>query len=500
MSMTLNTQLDALFDYGLVIMRNQEEEILDEWLHMKDYFYKSGKQSADALAYVIDLLTDNLFDHHANKSKILTEIKFHWQQFEIKQHIEPFILTMLESSIHHVTKINKKDRYKKYQAIQYVFNQIHQHLLTGNQDSPFTYELFLQHLVYSQQLPIDWVAVIGKENEYYQVIKWFDKKQCPIQTNKEIRARSIYSLTDEILHFTSHDHTKNILTIPFEDKHLLLCTDINGTVHITSFVNHSLQLLQSGKMTLTISRQEQQWKDAVIMFNESILRAKNYNDALEYIAEGFVNYLPFGRCAIFSYGKTDELGFHLSAHRLDEASIQSMTEDIHQLPLIQNGLELSRRFEKALKYLQPLYIANASTVFPAEYIKSFQLKSIVITPIFNVATNELLGAAIIDQGAFSQFTISQDIYTALMKFGQSAGEALKKFHSSIQEANETIHFSPREIEVLNLLAEGESTTSAADALHLSEYTVRDYITSIMQKMDARNRTEAVARAIRKGVI
>src|SRR5699024_162712 len=123
----------------------------------------------------------------------------------------------------------------------------------------------------------------------------------------------------------------------------------------------------------------QQWKDAVIMFNESILRAKSYDDALEYITEGFVNYLPFERCAIFSYGKTDELGFNLSAHRLDHATIQAMTEDIHQLPWIQDGLELSRRFEKALKYLQPIYIANANTAFPEEYIKSFHLKSIVIT-------------------------------------------------------------------------------------------------------------------------
>src|SRR5699024_5521222 len=262
-------------------------------------------------------------------------------------------------------------------------------------------------------------------------------------------------------------------------------------VHITPFINHSLQLLQSGKTTLTMSRKEQQWKDAVIMFNESILRARSFNDALESITEGFVNYLPFERCAIFSYSKTDETGFGLSAHRLDNAAIQAITEDINNLPLINNGIELLRMFGKALKYLQPLHIKNASNEFPEEYIKSFQLKSIVVTPIFTASSNELLGAAIIDQGANKEFNITQDIYTALTKFGQSAGEVLEKFHSSIHEVNHTVHFSPREIEVLNLMAEGESTTSAADILHLSEYTVRDYITSIMQKMKARNRTEAV---------
>src|SRR5699024_4392006 len=123
-----------------------------------------------------------------------------------------------------------------------------------------------------------------------------------------------------------------------------------------------------------------------------------------------------------------------------------------------------------------------------------------VTPIFTSSSNELLGAAILDQGPNKEFTISQDIYTALTKFGQSAGEVLEKFHSSMHDLNKTVHFSPREIEVLELMAAGESTTSAADILHLSEYTVRDYITSVMQKMEARNRTEAVARAIRKGII
>src|SRR5699024_5526778 len=121
-------------------------------------------------------------------------------------------------------------------------------------------------------------------------------------------------------------------------------------------------------------------------------------------------------------------------------------------------------------------------------------------PIYTSSSNELLGAAIIYQGPNRAFTLTQDVYTALLKFGHSAGEVLEKFYSSINEMNEIIHFSPRKIEILELIAEGESTTGAADVLHLSEYTVRDYITSVMQKMKARNRTEAVARAIRKGVI
>lgn len=500
MSLTLDTHLDSLFHHGLSIMRKHEQEILQEWTQMKDYFEETGKRSSEAITYSVDLFTNIIFNDSLDKDILLTKIKECWKRRLGNKPIDQFILTMLESSVHHATKLKTEDYYKKHQAIQYVFNQINEHLLTSEDESPFTYDLFLQHLVYSQQLPIEWVAVIIKKDDSYKVSKWFDKNKCLLGTHNDIKAQSMYKLTEDLLQFVCHDQTKNILTIPFEDKQLLLSAEVNGTVHITPFINHALQLLQSGKSTLTVSRKEQQWKDAVIMFNESILRARNFNDALETITEGFVNYLPFERCAIFSYSKTDELGFGLSAHRLDNDAIQAITQDINNLPLINNGIELLRMFGKALKYLQPLYIANASNEFPKEYIKSFQLKSIVVTPIFTSSSNELIGAAIIDQGANKEFEISQDIYQALIKFGQSAGEALEKFHSSIHEVNKTVHFSPREIEVLNLMAAGESTTGAADILHLSEYTVRDYITSIMQKMKARNRTEAVARAIRKGVI
>ncbi|RKO62259.1 response regulator transcription factor [Caldibacillus debilis] len=50
------------------------------------------------------------------------------------------------------------------------------------------------------------------------------------------------------------------------------------------------------------------------------------------------------------------------------------------------------------------------------------------------------------------------------------------------------------------MAEGLSTFEAAVQLNLSEYTVRDYVSAIMQKMNVKNRTEAVAKAIREGLI
>ena len=88
-----------------------------------------------------------------------------------------------------------------------------------------------------------------------------------------------------------------------------------------------------------------------------------------------------------------------------------------------------------------------------------------------------------------------------MKFGQIAGETLLRFEKNdLPFKTAPTHLSPREIEVLKLMADGASTSEAAQELNLSEYTVRDYISAILQKMQARNRTEAVVKAIRDGLI
>ena len=60
--------------------------------------------------------------------------------------------------------------------------------------------------------------------------------------------------------------------------------------------------------------------------------------------------------------------------------------------------------------------------------------------------------------------------------------------------------STREKEVLALLAKGASTRDIAAALTISINTVKTHIARIMKKLDANNRTEAVARAISLGIL
>ncbi len=58
----------------------------------------------------------------------------------------------------------------------------------------------------------------------------------------------------------------------------------------------------------------------------------------------------------------------------------------------------------------------------------------------------------------------------------------------------------RESEVLALLAEGAGNKEIAMRLHISEHTVKFHVSSILAKLGAVSRTEAVARGLREGLI
>ncbi|HUE88001.1 MAG TPA: response regulator transcription factor [Vicinamibacterales bacterium] len=60
--------------------------------------------------------------------------------------------------------------------------------------------------------------------------------------------------------------------------------------------------------------------------------------------------------------------------------------------------------------------------------------------------------------------------------------------------------TPREVQVLELVAEGLPNKTIADRLKISDQTVKFHIASISGKLGAANRTDAVRRAVHRGLI
>jgi DNA-binding NarL/FixJ family response regulator len=60
--------------------------------------------------------------------------------------------------------------------------------------------------------------------------------------------------------------------------------------------------------------------------------------------------------------------------------------------------------------------------------------------------------------------------------------------------------SPREEELLQYIADGLSTTAVADRMCISPKTVKNHLASIYDKLDARDKTQAVLTAVRLGIV
>jgi DNA-binding NarL/FixJ family response regulator len=69
-----------------------------------------------------------------------------------------------------------------------------------------------------------------------------------------------------------------------------------------------------------------------------------------------------------------------------------------------------------------------------------------------------------------------------------------------ETANPVQALTPREIEVLDMLGSGLGNKAIAKRLNISDHTVKFHVSSIFQKLSVSKRTEAVAVAVRLGLI
>lgn len=60
--------------------------------------------------------------------------------------------------------------------------------------------------------------------------------------------------------------------------------------------------------------------------------------------------------------------------------------------------------------------------------------------------------------------------------------------------------TPRELEVLELLARGLDNSEIAGVLYLSQHTVKNHVSSILIKLQVENRVQAAVRAVRSGMV
>jgi DNA-binding NarL/FixJ family response regulator len=121
----------------------------------------------------------------------------------------------------------------------------------------------------------------------------------------------------------------------------------------------------------------------------------------------------------------------------------------------------------------------------------------------------------------SNYQGSEDIYRAV-RFGAMAyltkdasGEELVNAIQSVDrglrylprialdrlaERIPAVDLTPREAEVLTCITQGRSNREIAEELHIAEKTVRIHVSSVLDKMGARDRTQATIYALQRGLV
>ena len=175
-----------------------------------------------------------------------------------------------------------------------------------------------------------------------------------------------------------------------------------------------------------------------------------------------------------------------------------LTPDIVLMDLtlpLSNGIETTQRLKRELAATGIIILADEEdedALFDA--IKAgaaaFILKDVGPDDLVTIIRRVRSGEYLINDKVFSKPTV--------------AGRVLKEFRELAvygQEAQPIFApLSPREVEILDNIAQGMTNKQVAFTLSISEQTVKNHMSSILRKLSVNDRTQAVVYAMRQGWI
>ncbi|MHA7582969.1 LuxR C-terminal-related transcriptional regulator [Paenibacillus vandeheii] len=276
---------------------------------------------------------------------------------------------------------------------------------------------------------------------------------------------------------------KALLTLLIQLKHQRMMDPLMFLLSVFSYLLHSFhKWADTGSIHHDADENDELKKLRLLdQLNKLLVGSSGVSD-LAFILKKCEKYFNYKRCVFYAYVPWSNQFYGVIGEELPK--VQSMKGQLTE----QNVIFNSKR---------PIYLKNPKPYLRDEHIELFHLSSIIFVPIAH--EHQLYGWVTFDQMGDS-FDCTKGELELLEEVGKRIGLFLSRKEKENTAKTMAILLTERESTVLKLLAEGYDNKKIASLLFLSEYTVRDYVSSLMIKLRAKNRTQVVASAFRWGLL
>lgn len=173
---------------------------------------------------------------------------------------------------------------------------------------------------------------------------------------------------------------------------------------------------------------------------------------------------------------------------------------------IENGVVATERLRDILPQIKVIILSihdDESYVFETlrKGATGYLLKDMEAEALINAIRSVALGYAYIHPKVTGKLINQMRRMTYLDERGIVSGDEMNLRDTSVgvkYVPNDNCPLTRREAEVLRLMAEGKSNKMIGEFLYISEKTVKNHVSSILQKMEVDDRTQAVINSIKNG--
>ena len=184
-------------------------------------------------------------------------------------------------------------------------------------------------------------------------------------------------------------------------------------------------------------------------------------------------------------------------------SILQIEKDFQIVGEASNGtetVEMARQLKPHVVIMDLIMPGKSGGEATAEILAERPETRILLLTTFGTADDVAKALEAGAAGALMKTSDESEIIAAIRTIAAGGHAVSDEIKHLMAESPPTPSLTSRQIEVLNAMSKGLSNAEIAKVFGINEFTVREHVVNIMAKLDASNRAEAVAIALRKNLL